>query len=365
MSGRVGAEITAALALLTRIPVGAQSSDTGGAAAFGLVGALVGTLGSVAILLVGDAAPLAAGGIALAMMALVSGGLHLDGLADTFDALAAPSREAAESARTDPRVGAAGAAAIAIMIVVDAALLAALMAGAGILIAALACITAASASRAVAARLLAARPSPRRGRRGPARGRHRDRVRAHPRRDRPGHMTRRLILVLGGTRSGKSRFGLERARTLAGSEPVAFLATARPGDPELERRIESHRRARPASWPTIEVGVDLADTIREAPDDRTILLDGLTLWLSFAFEASQSDIDAFIAGPVAEALQAIDRHAGAVVVVSDEIGLGMVPMDSAAREFRDLIGLVHQRFAAEAHEGYLMAAGLSVTLKPR
>ena len=176
-------------------------------------------------------------------------------------------------------------------------------------------------------------------------------------------MTRRLVLVLGGTRSGKSRFGLARARTLAGSDPVAFLATARPGDPELERRIESHRRARPASWPTIDVGVDLQAAIREAPDDRTILLDGLTLWLSSTFEASHSDIDGFIAGPVTAALDAIEGRAGAVVVVSDEIGLGMVPMDAGAREFRDLIWLVHQRLAAEAHEVYLMVAGLPVTLK--
>ena len=176
-------------------------------------------------------------------------------------------------------------------------------------------------------------------------------------------MTRRLVLVLGGTRSGKSRFGLARAQTLAGSHPVAYLATARRGDPELERRIESHRRARPVSWPTIDVGIDLADAIREAPDERTILLDGLTLWLSSAFEASRSDIEGLIAGPVTAALDAIDRRAGAVVVVTDEIGLGMVPMDPVAREFRDLIGLVHQRLAAEAHEAYLMVAGLPLALK--
>ena len=176
-------------------------------------------------------------------------------------------------------------------------------------------------------------------------------------------MSRRLVLVLGGTRSGKSRFGLARARTLAGSDPVAFLATARRGDPELERRIESHRRARPVSWPTIDVGIDLAAAIAEAPDDRTILLDGLTLWLSLAFEASRSDVDGFLAGPVAAALDALDQRAGAVVVVSDEIGLGMVPMDPVSREFRDLIGLVHQRLAAEAHEAYLMVAGLALALK--
>ena len=178
-------------------------------------------------------------------------------------------------------------------------------------------------------------------------------------------MTQRFVLVLGGTRSGKSRFGLERARILAASEAVTYLATAHRGDPELERRIESHRRARPATWPTIDVGDDLAATIREVPAERTILLDGLTLWLSTAYDGSEPDIEGFLAGPVSAALRAIDERPGAVVVVSDEIGLGMVPMDPLAREFRDLIGLVHRRFAADAHEVYLMVAGLPITLKPR
>jgi adenosylcobinamide kinase/adenosylcobinamide-phosphate guanylyltransferase len=177
-------------------------------------------------------------------------------------------------------------------------------------------------------------------------------------------MSARLVLVLGGTRSGKSRFGQQRASANAGAEPVTYLATARSGDPELEERIAGHRAARPADWPTIEVSDDLAATIGSVSGARTILLDGLTLWLSAAFDPARMDVDGFMAGPLTRALEAIERRKGAVVIVSDEIGLGMVPLDAGARAFRDLIGIAHQRIAAAADEVTLMVAGLPMALKP-
>jgi adenosylcobinamide kinase/adenosylcobinamide-phosphate guanylyltransferase len=180
-------------------------------------------------------------------------------------------------------------------------------------------------------------------------------------------MARPLVLVLGGTRSGKSTFGLDLVRELAGGAPVAYLATARSGDAELDDRIDRHRRQRPEDWSTIEVGSDLPAAVVAAAG-RPILLDGLTLWLSSIAGdglAGGDDVDALLGGPVAEGLEAIARHAGPAVVVSDEIGLGMVPMDPGARAFRDLQGIVHQRLAAAADEAYLTVAGLPLTLKPR
>jgi adenosylcobinamide kinase/adenosylcobinamide-phosphate guanylyltransferase len=178
-------------------------------------------------------------------------------------------------------------------------------------------------------------------------------------------MARPLVLVLGGTRSGKSTFGLGRIREIAAGRPVAYLATARAGDPELDDRIARHRRERPAGWPTIEVGSDLPAAVAAARD-RPILIDGLTLWLStLVGEGSDAgDLDGLLDGPVARGLEAIAAHPAPVVVVSDEIGLGMVPMDPVARRFRDLQGIVHQRLAAAADEAYLTVAGLPVTLKP-
>lgn len=173
-----------------------------------------------------------------------------------------------------------------------------------------------------------------------------------------------FILILGGTRSGKSRFGLDLTTTLARGGPVTFLATAWRGDPEMERRIARHVQSRPSGWPTIDVGTDLAGAIRSADPGDPVLVEGLTLWLSALVGDELEDPDPILDGPVAAALDAIRERRGPVVVVSDEIGLGMVPMHPGSRTFRDLVGLVHQRFAAEADTVYLVVAGLPLTLKP-
>jgi adenosyl cobinamide kinase/adenosyl cobinamide phosphate guanylyltransferase len=174
-----------------------------------------------------------------------------------------------------------------------------------------------------------------------------------------------FILVLGGTRSGKSGFGLETTRRLAGSGRAWFLATARPGDPELDRRIERHRSERPAAWPTIEVGADLAGAIGSTTPSEPVLVEGLTLWLSTLAGDDPIDPDPVLDGPLAAALEAITRRPGPVVIVSDELGLGIVPMDAGSRAFRDLVGLVHQRVATAAHEVHFVIAGLPLTLKSR
>ena len=173
-----------------------------------------------------------------------------------------------------------------------------------------------------------------------------------------------LILALGGTRSGKSRFGLAAATRLAGDAGrVWFLATAWPGDPELDDRIARHRAARPASWPTVEVGMDLAAALAATAPEETVLIDGLTLWLSTLLGDDVPAIDPILDGPVAAALAAIAERPGPVVVVSDEVGSGIVPMHAGARAYRDLVGITHQRLAAQADEVHLLVAGLPITLK--
>lgn len=176
-------------------------------------------------------------------------------------------------------------------------------------------------------------------------------------------MARPFLFVLGGTRSGKSRLALDRTKELAGTGRAWFLATAWRGDPEMERRIELHRRARPATWPTIDVGHGLAAAIDSTDADEPVLVEGLTLWLSTVVGDDPGDPDPVLDGPLAAALAAIERRPGAVVVVSDEIGHGSVPMHPGARAFRDLVGLAHQRIAAEADEVVYVVAGLPITLK--
>jgi adenosylcobinamide kinase/adenosylcobinamide-phosphate guanylyltransferase len=173
-----------------------------------------------------------------------------------------------------------------------------------------------------------------------------------------------LILALGGTRSGKSRFGLAAATRLAGDERrVWFLATAWPGEPELDDRIARHRAARPSAWPTIEVGTDLAAALGATAPDEPVLIDGFTLWLSALLGDHAPAIDPILDGPVAAGLAAIAGRPGPVVVVSDEVGSGIVPMHPGARAYRDLVGIAHQRLAGVADEVYLLVAGLPITLK--
>jgi len=176
-------------------------------------------------------------------------------------------------------------------------------------------------------------------------------------------MARPLILALGGTRSGKSRFGLAATRSLAGSGRAWFLATAWPGDPEMDDRIARHRRERPSDWPTIDVGADLAEAIGRTEPEEPLLIDGLTLWLSAILGDEPCDLDQLLDGPVTAALDAIARRAGPVIVVSDDVGGGIVPMHAGARAYRDLVGMVHQRFAAQADEVHLLVAGLPLRLK--
>jgi adenosylcobinamide kinase / adenosylcobinamide-phosphate guanylyltransferase len=172
-----------------------------------------------------------------------------------------------------------------------------------------------------------------------------------------------LILALGGTRSGKSRFGLATTRRLAGDGRAWFLGTAWHGDPELDDRIRRHRSERPTAWPTIDVGLDLAAAIDATTPSEPVLLDGFTLWLSALLGDDVPGIDALLDGPVAAALASIDARPGPVVVVSDEVGLGTVPMDPNARAYRDLVGIAHQRLASLADAAYLFVAGQPITLK--
>jgi adenosylcobinamide kinase/adenosylcobinamide-phosphate guanylyltransferase len=180
-------------------------------------------------------------------------------------------------------------------------------------------------------------------------------------------MSTRLVVVLGGTRSGKSRFGRDRAAALAGDgRSVAYLGTVVAGgaDPELDDRVRRHRLDRPADWATVEVGSDLAGAIRSVEPGTTILLDGLTLWMSLAFGDDPGPIDDLLDGPFADALAAIAAHDGPVVVVSDEIGLGMVPLEPLSRAFRDMLGIAHQRLVARSDEAWFMVAGRPIALHP-
>jgi adenosyl cobinamide kinase/adenosyl cobinamide phosphate guanylyltransferase len=164
-----------------------------------------------------------------------------------------------------------------------------------------------------------------------------------------------LTLILGGARSGKSRHAEALAMRVAG--PWTYLATAEIHDEEMQARIAEHRARRGESWITVEAALDLAGAIAAARGN-AVLVDCLTLWLSNLMHAGR-DLDA----ETAELEAALDAASVPVFLVSNEVGLGIVPENALARRFRDAAGRLHQRLAARADHVLLMVAGLPLTVK--
>jgi adenosyl cobinamide kinase/adenosyl cobinamide phosphate guanylyltransferase len=175
-------------------------------------------------------------------------------------------------------------------------------------------------------------------------------------------VSRPLVVILGGTRSGKSRLGRQRAIDLASGGLVTFIGTALPGDPELDERIALHRRDRPIGWTTVEPGGDLVDAVAAIDPDETILLDGLTLWVSLLIADASADVATVIDGPIGRLRAALAAHRGPAVVVSDEVGLGIVPADPVSRRFRDVLGMAHQQLVVDADEAWFTVAGRAFRL---
>jgi adenosylcobinamide kinase / adenosylcobinamide-phosphate guanylyltransferase len=182
---------------------------------------------------------------------------------------------------------------------------------------------------------------------------------AGERRIHPG-LAREVTLVLGGVRSGKSRYALQ----LAGrAERVTFLATAEPReDEEMQRRIECHRAERPQHWTTIEEPLHLASAIDSGSNYDLILIDCLTLYAGKMLDFYGDDLVA-ISENIAGLCAALKGPPCSVVLVSNEVGSGVVPAFEMGRRYRDLLGEINQRVAAIADHVVLMVAGLPLTLK--
>jgi len=169
----------------------------------------------------------------------------------------------------------------------------------------------------------------------------------------------KLILVLGGAASGKSQAALNLAG-LGG--PRAFVATGQALDGEMKVRIERHQATRSSDWETAEVPIEIEKWfINNSKDYRVIVLDCLTLWLSNL--KGQHLEDSAISDATADLLRAIRRTKARVVVVSNELGLGLVPARKTVRAFRDLAGRINQQVASEADEVYLVVGGLPLRVK--
>jgi adenosylcobinamide kinase/adenosylcobinamide-phosphate guanylyltransferase len=180
----------------------------------------------------------------------------------------------------------------------------------------------------------------------------------------------RLILVLGGARSGKSTFAQRRARELGG-EQVLFVATAGAGDEEMRQRIEKHRRERPAGWQTLEAPQDVGRAIAAyGGTTKVVLVDCLTLLVANRLGGAEEDQDPFapeieagVAAEVQELAACAERLAGDLIVVSNEVGMGLVPPYPLGRAYRDLLGQANRVLAQKADEVYLLVAGIPLVIK--
>ena len=166
--------------------------------------------------------------------------------------------------------------------------------------------------------------------------------------------------ILGGARSGKSAFAQRQAQ--ASGLNVIYLATAQAFDAEMVERIARHRAERPAAWGLVEEPLALADALRaQASPRRCLLVDCLTLWLSNLLAAGDGRLER----EIPHLLELLPALPGRVLLVSNEVGQGIVPVHPLARRFRDEAGLLHQAVARQCDRVIFIVAGLPLVLKDR
>jgi len=171
---------------------------------------------------------------------------------------------------------------------------------------------------------------------------------------------KKIIFITGGVRSGKSHFALELAQNFPG--PKAYLATAQALDQEMAERIQWHKRNRPKDWESLEEPLRVAEILKEKGDRFSlILMDCLTLWISNGLMANWTDKK--ILQEADRLLKVCRATKCSLIIVSNEVGMGIVPDNPAARIFRDLSGRIHQKISRQADEVYFMVSGLPQKLK--
>jgi len=181
----------------------------------------------------------------------------------------------------------------------------------------------------------------------------------------------RSILILGGARSGKSRYALELAQEMSGK--VLFVATAAAEDEEMRQRIEAHRRHRPGAWCTLEATRDIGRRIEhEAGDAGVVIIDCITLLLANIFgEQPDTGAESFdsaslevrASAEIDEIVACMKKVDAAFILVSNEVGWGLVPPNRMGRLYRDMLGKANQTLAQSVGEVYLMVAGFPLVIK--
>lgn len=169
-----------------------------------------------------------------------------------------------------------------------------------------------------------------------------------------------LTLLTGGARSGKSSIAVRRAQRSAA--PVVLVATGQARDEEMADRIARHRAERPDGWTTVEVPLDLVPALAGLPDGRTVVVDCLSLWVANLME--RGDDEEAVLTQARRLAGWAAGYSGTVLVVTNEVGLGIVPMHPVSRDYRDRLGRVNAVVAASADLAQLVVAGRTLTLDP-
>ena len=164
-----------------------------------------------------------------------------------------------------------------------------------------------------------------------------------------------LTVLTGGARSGKSAAAV--AAAAATGVPVTFIATAEPGDGEMAERIERHRAGRPAHWTTLEATHDLAGAVEAVDPADTVIVDCLAIWATNRMLTEPRPPDADIVEEAVRLARLLAERRGQGLVVTNEVGSGVVPATPLGRDFRDVLGLVNQTVVRAASDAYLVVAG--------
>jgi adenosylcobinamide kinase/adenosylcobinamide-phosphate guanylyltransferase len=173
-------------------------------------------------------------------------------------------------------------------------------------------------------------------------------------------MDQRLILVTGGCRSGKSQFALDYANRHFHKK--IYLATCEALDEEMVKRIEQHQLRRGSDWQTVEESIKIADAIKQHEKDmEVILLDCMTLWLSNLLMRKKEDGE--IMNELDKFIDTMNQAQSSFVIVSNEVGMGLVPVEPLGRRFRDLSGMANQKIAEVAQTVVFMVSGIPIFLK--
>lgn len=179
-------------------------------------------------------------------------------------------------------------------------------------------------------------------------------------------MAKQLTLILGGARSGKSDYAEKLAAEMG--RRVLYIATAQAGDKEMAARIEAHRRARPAEWQTLEAPQNVGQALASMSDrPEVLLLDCMTLLISNIVLARENDtleaIEAAVQAEIEALVSAQQQLNAPIIIVSNEVGLGLVPPYALGRTYRDVLGRANQKIAAVADRVLFMVAGLPMIVK--